>query len=390
MKVLYSGGPGDLVGTFRFWQKGEDDPSQIAVTYSRQFYDYCQERGCHAVAISSFAVNDQEQTEQFVVLNRPRSAFFSKGVLYHMGQLVASAKLVLAALKYKPDVVVIADFDDWYCLALLCLFRFKIVPSLHCTFWSIGSRPRSLKAKVQQKLNSWFWRHCVAATICISPECERQLKTLVPQLRSPVLQARPTYRRSFFELIKEPVYSRQRFSVLFAGRIEENKGVLELFEAAQILEHKFPGIFKWSICGTGGFLERLREQVLQAGASGHFQINGHLERHRMLEEISRCDAFIVPTRPEFSEGLNKVAVEGVLAGRPVVASRYVPANEVLHGAVTQLDEVDPKMFADAIASLYLDADFYQSRRACARRVTEQFYTDDTGWKAALGRALDYC
>lgn len=390
MKVLYAGGPGDLVGTFRYWQKDEDDPSQVAITYSRQFYDFCSENGYDAVAISSFVVIDQIETDQFVVLNRPRSAFFSKGVLYHVGQLVASAQIVRTALKHQCDVVVVSNFDDWYCLSLLCLFRLKVVPSLHCTFWPMGNPPKSLKAKIQHKLNAWFWRRCVAATICISPECERQLRMSVPKLASPVFQARPTYRRSFFQRIAQPQPQRARFTILFAGRIEKNKGVAEIFEAAQLLEQEFPGVFKWSVCGTGFFLEDLRSQVSDAGASGFFRINGHLNRDGMLEEISQSDVFIVPTKPEFPEGLNKVAVEGVLAGRPVVVSRYIPANEVLDGAVVQLDEVDPKMFAAAIANLYQNPDEYEAKCVCAAQVTEQFYSSETSWKAALGRALDHC
>lgn len=390
MKILYSAGPGNLVGTFRFWLKNEDDPHQVAVTYSGQFYDFCKEQGFGAVALSSCPKNDQVETEQFIVRNCPRSKFFSKGPLYHLGQLFVSVQLLLVALRHRCHVVVVANFDDWCFLALLRLFGVKIIPSLHCTFWAIGNRPEGFKARLRFAMSVWFWRRCVTATICISPECERQLRSLVPDLRSPVYQARPTYRRHFFEQIPNPKFSRERFGILCAGRMEKNKGIIEVFEAAKRLELEKPGIFKWSICGGGSFLHELHDLVAREGAEKYFVVNGHVQRDRMLKEIIESNVFIVPTRADFSEGLNKVAVEGVLAGRPVVSSRFVPANEVLQDAVLELKEVEPAAIAEAILSLYDDPNAYEAKRAGTDKVTEQFYSAEAGWKAALRRSLAHC
>ena len=39
LRIVYAAGPGDVVGTYRHWKEGRDDPSQVAITYSGQFYD---------------------------------------------------------------------------------------------------------------------------------------------------------------------------------------------------------------------------------------------------------------------------------------------------------------------------------------------------------------
>ena len=52
LRILYAAGPGDVIGTYRHWKEGRDDPSQIAITYSGQFYSLCKElaRGiCHFI-----------------------------------------------------------------------------------------------------------------------------------------------------------------------------------------------------------------------------------------------------------------------------------------------------------------------------------------------------
>ena len=37
LRILYAAGPGNVLGTYRHWRGGEDDPSQVAMTYSGQF-----------------------------------------------------------------------------------------------------------------------------------------------------------------------------------------------------------------------------------------------------------------------------------------------------------------------------------------------------------------
>ena len=52
LRILYAAGPGDVVGTYRHWKEGRDDPSQVAVTYSGQFYDLCRDLGAEGYVIS--------------------------------------------------------------------------------------------------------------------------------------------------------------------------------------------------------------------------------------------------------------------------------------------------------------------------------------------------
>lgn len=34
LRILYVAGPGNVIGTYNHWVKGEDDPAQVSVTYS--------------------------------------------------------------------------------------------------------------------------------------------------------------------------------------------------------------------------------------------------------------------------------------------------------------------------------------------------------------------
>ena len=42
LRLMYAAGPGDIIGTWKHWKEGRDDPSQVAITYSGQVYDLCR------------------------------------------------------------------------------------------------------------------------------------------------------------------------------------------------------------------------------------------------------------------------------------------------------------------------------------------------------------
>src|SRR5437899_237084 len=53
LRILHAAGTGDIIGTYRCWARGEPDLSEVAMTYSEQFYDVCRELGAQAWVISS-------------------------------------------------------------------------------------------------------------------------------------------------------------------------------------------------------------------------------------------------------------------------------------------------------------------------------------------------
>ncbi|WP_191905969.1 glycosyltransferase family 4 protein [Nitrincola iocasae] len=254
----------------------------------------------------------------------------------------------------------------------LRLFGIHIIPTLHCTFWTTRLKPKNFKNKIIRKLNGWFWQHCVSATLCISPESEKQLREICPNLNSPVFQARPTYLKAAFSEIQPPSQSSKQFHLLFAGRLEENKGVLELYETAKLLEKSHPGVFKWHICGTGSLTKILEQQISANQSSEYFMLKGHLNRDQMLTYFSLSHIFLIPTRQDFAEGLNKVAIEGVLAGRPVIVSKYIPATDILGDAVIVADKIDASCLSELIVLLYEKPEKYFQAISSTQTVQDIF------------------
>jgi glycosyltransferase involved in cell wall biosynthesis len=229
-----------------------------------------------------------------------------------------------------------------------------------------------------------------SATICISPECQRQVETIAgTHIAGLKLQARARYRRGFFSDIKPVQWSARPFRLLFAGRIEENKGVFDLVELMQRLTSESKIDISLEICGDGSALPALKQAVRQAGLHSSINLRGKLGQGDIFLAFQRCHVVIVPTTAGFSEGLNKVVVEGVLSGRPVVATSVCPANEVFPHCVIEVLPGDIVQMMETIIRLANDQDWYN--KVCSRGAQEgaPFYDKAQSWGAAVMHALNH-
>src|SRR5512133_2993610 len=86
LRILYLGGPGDVAGTYEHWKQGHDDPSQVAVTYSAQFYELCTELGASGYIISYHPRRTFFRDGNSIVEHRPVPLRQDKAALYWLGQ----------------------------------------------------------------------------------------------------------------------------------------------------------------------------------------------------------------------------------------------------------------------------------------------------------------
>jgi hypothetical protein len=148
MKIMYVAGSGNIIGTFDYWKQGQDDPSQVAITYSSQFYDVCSTLNAKAYIISSYTEKQYIKDKNFILENRPILLSNKSGVLYHLGHIIYGLSLIISALKFKPDCIIIFYSQYAFILSILSRFGIEIVPTVHSTLWN----KNSLTFKKIQKL----------------------------------------------------------------------------------------------------------------------------------------------------------------------------------------------------------------------------------------------
>lgn len=232
-----------------------------------------------------------------------------------------------------------------------------------------------------KRLDSFVLRHAADAVLCVSKDIESQVAELCGALCPPRVSFLPTYRVETFSDIPPPP-AEGPFRVLYAGRIEADKGVFGLLDICRQLASAGHEI-EFDLCGDGSALSELRKQARALGLESRFRCPGHLTRVQMRELYARSSVVIVPTTSSFVEGFNKVVVEAILAKRPVITSNVCPAISYVSPAVYIADVDDLKSYCSRLLEAAARDESYRNRVASCERVGAPFIRSEWGFATAL-------
>ena len=387
LRILYAVGPEDVIEAYKYWSKNQDSPSQVSVPYSSQFYEVCQSLDAVGYVVAQSDKSEFIQDERFTIKRRPIPLASATGLIYHLRDIWCGLVLLFDAIRFKADYVIISSgTTHWFVLYLFSLLGHKIIPSIHCVLWA-KYLPVRLADKLSLKLSRNLFADKFEGMLAVSHDITEQVSQLTDGKHKPVLEFFPSFRRKDFENIPEPSEQRLPFRVLFAGRIEENKGVFDLLSIMKRFVSEGIKDIVFDVCGSGSALETLRLEVKQAGIEDNFICHGHCSKQQMKEIFGRSHVVIVPTKKEFSEGFNRVVCESILSGRPVVTSSVCPALSYVREAVVEVPTDDIKAYGDALLRLYSDKLFYNQKKQACSMLQEQFYDGKKSWGAGLKSIL---
>ena len=115
------------------------------------------------------------------------------------------------------------------------------------------------------------------------------------------------------------------FTLFAAGSMEQMyKGFDVLIDALAGLRESGPAV-RLRVAGEGRFRRQLEAQAREAGLSDVVFL-GQTPRDQVLEEMRRCDLFVMPSR---TEGLPRAMIESMAQGAPAIGSRVGGIPELL-------------------------------------------------------------
>jgi glycogen(starch) synthase len=386
MKLFAALGPGDIVAVQRARINGEAFLSETSITYSEQLFDYCCERGIETLGLSHNKRVDYLRVGLIQLENCPR-VFKGRGsVSYHLSMIARSAYLARRARRFGADLAIVdASSAHCFALAFFALLKIPVVVDFHNTRWPNGFEPTRWPERLIRLLDAWFFRWVAAGTIGVSPECGRQLRQLAgPAL--PFFEYRAQFRREDFRAAQSNAH-RDPFRVVFAGRAERNKGVLDIAAMADRLRARSRVPIQFEVCGDGGALPELRRIVEEKGLLEIVHLHGQLAKPELIEIYARAHAVLVPTRSNFCEGLPKVCAEGVLSGLPIVTSRLSNALPVLGPAVAEAEPDNIESYVEAILELAEDRTTYKRLSSACPELARQFLDRSQSYPAAIDRLI---
>ena len=391
-RILYAA-PGNVIQTYRHWAEGADDPSQVSMTYSGQFYDLCRDLPAEGCVVSSHPERDRLRDGSFTLEHLPRCWPRARHVAYHLARIAYGLLIVWRAFRFRANVAVIAEgATHWFVLYPLALAGVKVIPALHCVLWPKYGGLRPVQRWINRLDRGLFSTHAFAI-LSASGDITTQVRELTRGATRPIFEFLPTYRRETFQGLRQPVHAAKPFRVLFAGRIERDKGVFALLEIAQRFAREDRHDVVFDLCGEGSALAELRAAAGNAAATiprlaESFRIHGYCQRPQMREMLENSHVVIVPTTTDFIEGFNQVVVEAILAGRPVITSSVCPALDYVRDAVVEVQPEDTDAYARAILDLKDEPALYRKKREACIVYQPMFYDPGNGWGAALRRAIE--
>lgn len=175
-------------------------------------------------------------------------------------------------------------------------------------------------------------------------------------------------------------------TIVYAGRIEADKGVFDLLAAFGTVREKHP--CKLVYLGNGSAMDALTQQATLSTHSADVQILGHRPLDEVFRALQNAALVVTPTQSRFPEGRCKTVLEAFFAGTPVVAPDFGPfpyaVKSEYNGLLYRSDDVGA--MSAAILRLIEDGALRERLAAGARATGDDMKTPVVTFRSALHTA----
>jgi glycosyltransferase involved in cell wall biosynthesis len=365
--VLYVTSFGDVQGSYRHWRRGEHDSRIPDVAFSIQVYEAMAQLGRRLVVLTAHpgATAEEDEFARFIPVAQPGGRFLA----YHLREIALARTVARLYRECGCDGLIVQRMVQhmWPFRSAVRSARFSILDQ-HNSIWPMGTR-QDWKARLIGAASAPTLRSFGLVT-CVSPEIARQIRQAA---RGPVHTRvhMPQYARDVIAGLRRdaPVRADPQ-ELLFAGRVEVNKGVFDLLDAYSLLPEPIRRRCRLSFVGDGAATPTLAEAVRQRGLEDRVDLPGQVSGFEVLRRIAAATVLVCPTQSGFSEGLARTPIEAAMLGTPSVVTEVVPAREVLGEAALVVPPQAPARLAEAIRQLLTDEALYRRAAEAGLAATE--------------------
>jgi glycogen(starch) synthase len=145
------------------------------------------------------------------------------------------------------------------------------------------------------------------------------------------------------------------FSILFVGRLTEQKGATHLLKALAEIRRSdktASNSIGCTIIGDGPLRNALELEARELDIQGSVAFRGWMDRTELPKEYAAGSLFVLPTS---DEGMPNVVLEAMASGLPVIATNVTGNNEVIQSGVNGILVKDTSQLSGAILDLYYNA-----------------------------------
>lgn len=177
---------------------------------------------------------------------------------------------------------------------------------------------------------------------------------------------------------------REERSIIFAGRLIREKGVVDLLEALRRVNDVLP--CRLILAGTGPLANQLMAQARAWGLDDRVDFRGYLDTDGLAHAYASAELFVLPTY--WDEGFPTVLAEAMSVGLPVITTRIRGSADLLSEGENCLFVLprDPVQLAARILTLLNDTELARRMSSANRSRIASFRPDVVG--TAYSRAFE--
>ncbi|MBI2057506.1 MAG: glycosyltransferase family 4 protein [Candidatus Yanofskybacteria bacterium] len=162
----------------------------------------------------------------------------------------------------------------------------------------------------------------------------------------------------------------KKYDLVFASRLEKNKGIFNLVSAVLMAKKQMPDI-KLLIVGSGPEKMNLESRIKNQGLENNIEFSGWLETsYDVAKAYNSAKVFV---NPSFNEGGPRVALEAMACGLPVITTRVGIMHDLIKDGESGLfTDWEPKAIAEKITYLLGQPELQKKFGQAGQAVAMQF------------------
>lgn len=148
--------------------------------------------------------------------------------------------------------------------------------------------------------------------------------------------------------------------LLFIGRIEHKKNIINLIKAFGILKHDYRLPHRLVLIGLPGFgYEAILAEMKHQKVEAFIDLPGYMPQEKMNQQMIRASVFVFPSN---YEGFGIPVLEALSSGTRVACSDIPPLREVGGSAPYYFNKDNPSAIAQTIVTALHDTELQQQQR----------------------------
>jgi len=313
------------------------------------------------------------------------------GLLKPLQRFSVFLRTIFKLLQFHPTRIICGRTGSmlWASYLVSKIYRVPLVHSRHNRL--IEEHEKRLYRRIGYFLDIWVITR-IHGSVCHGPYLRQQLIDAgVDEGRVFEFDSgnRDFYEHALTASCSEQVRTgKEEFIVLFVGRMEKNKGIVDLFNACKNIGKKYQQL-RLVYVGDGEASSLLEGLVEASSLQERVKLLGRIEHEQLGSLMQQCDLLVTPTWSSFPEGRCMTAMEGLVMGIPVVAPDFGPfpylVEHNINGLLYAPDSV--KDLESSILKCVANSELYTKLKAGAQISGQALLDAPTVFSSAVSNAF---